>query len=133
MGLAAKKAAPHKRKPLPLLTPEYLQGVHAFAHRYFEDLFTRLSPPFALVFDNYHEIPTDSLLHEVIREGLSAIPERISIIFISRTSRFCSSRGKQFDGVIGRNELRFDLVEPSLQQRQFTSPYSPDITNPCKL
>ena len=25
LGLAAKKASPRKRKPLPLLTPEYLQ------------------------------------------------------------------------------------------------------------
>jgi len=45
MGLAAKKANPYKRKPLPLLTPEYLQGIPAFTRRYFEGLYSRLTPP----------------------------------------------------------------------------------------
>ncbi len=42
LGLAAKKAAPRKRRPLPLLTPEYLQGIPTFTRRYFENLFSRL-------------------------------------------------------------------------------------------
>jgi len=45
LGRAARKAAPRKRKPLPLLTPEYLQGIPAFTQRYFEELYTRLNPP----------------------------------------------------------------------------------------
>ena len=35
MGLAAKKAAPRYKKPLPLLTPEYLLGIPTFTRRYF--------------------------------------------------------------------------------------------------
>ena len=42
MGLAAKKAAPRYKKPLPLLTPEYLTGIPAFTKRYFEKLYSRL-------------------------------------------------------------------------------------------
>jgi ATP/maltotriose-dependent transcriptional regulator MalT len=42
MGLAAKRAAPRKKKPLPLLTPEYLAGIPTFTRRYFEELFGRL-------------------------------------------------------------------------------------------
>ncbi|RPI76585.1 MAG: AAA family ATPase, partial [Desulfobacteraceae bacterium] len=45
LGQAAKKAAPRKRKPLPMLTPEYLQGLHIFALRYFEELCARVKPP----------------------------------------------------------------------------------------
>ena len=45
LGRAARKAAPRKRKPLPLLTPEYLQGIPAFTQRYFDELYTRLNPP----------------------------------------------------------------------------------------
>jgi ATP/maltotriose-dependent transcriptional regulator MalT len=44
LGLAAKRAAPRKRKPLPLLTPEYLQGISTFTLRYFEELYDRLNP-----------------------------------------------------------------------------------------
>jgi LuxR family maltose regulon positive regulatory protein len=44
MGLAAKKTAPHKRKPLPLLTPEYLLGIPTFTLRFFEELYSRLNP-----------------------------------------------------------------------------------------
>ena len=39
MGLAAKRAAPRYRKPLPLLTPEYLPGLSTFTLRYFEALY----------------------------------------------------------------------------------------------
>lgn len=45
MGLAGKKAAPKHKKPLPLLTPEYLLGIQTFTKRYFEDLYGRLTPP----------------------------------------------------------------------------------------
>ncbi|MDH4028600.1 MAG: hypothetical protein OEU95_07215, partial [Nitrospirota bacterium] len=48
MGLAAKKAAPRYRKPLPLLKPEYLLGLPTFTLRYFEKLYERLiskNPP----------------------------------------------------------------------------------------
>ncbi|HYA41438.1 MAG TPA: hypothetical protein VEF34_09060 [Syntrophobacteraceae bacterium] len=39
LGLAAKKAAPRYRTALPLLTPEYLQGIPVFTRRYFEEFF----------------------------------------------------------------------------------------------
>lgn len=54
MGLAAKRASPRNRTSLPLLTPEYLQGITIFTRRYFENLYSRLKAPFTLVFDNYH-------------------------------------------------------------------------------
>jgi hypothetical protein len=47
MGLAVKKAAPRKRKPLPLLTSEYMLGLNTFALRYFEAMYQSLS-------DNWH-------------------------------------------------------------------------------
>jgi ATP/maltotriose-dependent transcriptional regulator MalT/DNA-binding SARP family transcriptional activator len=43
MTIAAKEAAPRKRKPLPPFSPEYLPGISAFTRRYFEDLFSRLA------------------------------------------------------------------------------------------
>jgi ATP/maltotriose-dependent transcriptional regulator MalT len=83
MGLAAKKTFPRKRKPLPLLTPEYLQGMITFTQRYFEDLYRRLKIPSVLVLDNYQEVPPESPFHEVILNGLSRIPEKINAILVS--------------------------------------------------
>ncbi len=85
MGVAARKAAPRYKKPLPLFTPEYGLGVPTFTRRYFETLCSRLKPPYVLVFDNYQEIQLESTLHEIIRIGLSAFPAKISCVIISRS------------------------------------------------
>jgi ATP/maltotriose-dependent transcriptional regulator MalT len=84
LGQAAKKMAPRKYKPLPLLTPEYRQGIPTFTRRYFQNLYERLKPPFALVFDNYQDLPEESPFHEIILSGLSAIPEGVNVIVVSR-------------------------------------------------
>ena len=85
LGLAAKKAAPRYRTPLPLLTPEYLPELATFAKRYFEAFASRLKPPFLLVFDNYQEMPADALIHEIFQQMASVVPEGIRIVIISRT------------------------------------------------
>ncbi|MEN6374127.1 MAG: BTAD domain-containing putative transcriptional regulator [Smithella sp.] len=84
MGLAAKKAAPRKIRPLPLLTPEYLQGIPIFTMRFFEKLFGRLKPSSILVLDNYQDISADSPFHEMICNAFSQIPPMITVIVISR-------------------------------------------------
>jgi two-component SAPR family response regulator len=84
LGLAAKHAAPRFREPLPLLTPEYMQGIPTFTRRYFEKLYARLKPPFAVAFDNYQDVPLDSAFHDVIREAISIMPKGISLFLISR-------------------------------------------------
>lgn len=84
LGLAAQKASNRKRTPLPHLTPEYLPGISAFTRRFFESLYSRVKTPSVVVFDNYQQAPTDSLFHEVIRDGLSVLPEGVSVILISR-------------------------------------------------
>jgi len=86
MGLAARKAVPRFRKPLPLLTPEYLLDIPEFARRYFETLFERLKPPFVVVLDNYHEIPAESRFHEIMKIGFGNAPEGINIIVLSRNA-----------------------------------------------
>jgi DNA-binding SARP family transcriptional activator len=84
MREAAKNASPRKRISLPLLTPEYLQGFSTFALRYFEHLYNRLKTPSILVFDNYHEAPLDSPLHEVMSSAFSLLPEGNNVVVISR-------------------------------------------------
>lgn len=95
LGIAAKNADPRNRRPLPVLTSEYLQGIPAFTRRFFEQLGNRLMNKAGyctaenrenpvIVFDNYQEIPEDSLFHEIIRTGISSLHESLNIVFVSR-------------------------------------------------
>ena len=116
LGHAAKKAIPRKRKPLPLLTPEYLQGIPTFTLRYFENLFNRLKIPSVLIFDNYHEVATHSPFHEIILNGLSRIPEGNNVILISRHEPppiLIQLRANQLMEMIGWDELRLTSEESS--------------------
>ncbi|MBS0168411.1 MAG: hypothetical protein JSR29_20200 [Nitrospira sp.] len=84
LGLAVKRAAPRYRRPLPHLTPEYRASLMTFTRRFFDELFSRLKPPFVLVFDHYHEVPIESQLHDVLSVALDTVPDGITWIFISR-------------------------------------------------
>jgi len=84
LGLAAAKAAPRKRKRLPLLTPERLPGLSVFAQRYFEDLSSLLPVPSLLVFDDCHRMREDSAFFETLREGVSRLAPGIGAVIISR-------------------------------------------------
>jgi ATP/maltotriose-dependent transcriptional regulator MalT len=50
-------AAPRRRRPLPLLTPEYLPALSVFTQRFFRELYSRLRTPFVVVLDNYQDAP----------------------------------------------------------------------------
>jgi ATP/maltotriose-dependent transcriptional regulator MalT/DNA-binding SARP family transcriptional activator len=84
LGQAAARAAPRRRRPLPVLTPEHWLRLSVFARRYFRDLYARLDPPFVLVLDNYHEVPGHSLFHDVIHDGLGELPAGWRAIIVSR-------------------------------------------------
>ena len=114
MGMAAKKAAPRRRTPLPLLTPEYLQGISTFTLRYFENLFSRFKAPYLLVFDNYHSVPADSNFHDMMSNGLSTIPDGINVVLISRHDlppAFSRLHANGLVGMLGWDELRLTLEE----------------------
>jgi LuxR family maltose regulon positive regulatory protein len=114
MGLAARQAAPRIRKPMPLLTPEYLPGIQNFTRRFFENLFHRLKLPFVLVFDNYHTAPSESGLPAVFAEGLSLLPNGVRCIVISRTDpppAFARMRINGQVSLLGWEDIRFTPVE----------------------
>ena len=114
MGLAAQHAAPRYRKPLPLLTPEYLQGISTFARRFFENLYGRLKPPFAIVFDNYQNIPAGSMIHDIVESAVALLPEGLQILVLSRNEPppvFTRLRANRAMHLVGWDELRFTLEE----------------------
>src|SRR5688572_20628714 len=101
-------------EPLPLLTPEYQAGLAVFTRRYFERLFAQFKPPFALVFDGYHEVPASSPLQEVLRIALEALPPGGRIMIVSRGDpppAFARLRAHQAMSVLGWEELRLTREE----------------------
>jgi len=114
LGVAGKRAAPRTRKPLPVLTPEYLGGMQQFNRLFFENLFARLSPARALVFDDYQEIPAKSSLHDVIVTGVSRAPEGTTVFLLSRREpppAFARFRVNNRLETIGWEDLRLTLAE----------------------
>ena len=114
LGVAGKRATPRTRKPLPVLTPEYLGGIQQFNRLFFENLFARLSPARALVFDDYQEIPTKSSLHDVIVTGVSRAAEGTTVILVSRRDpppAFARLRVNNRLETIGWEDLRLTLAE----------------------
>jgi len=109
MGLAAQKAAPRKRKPMPVLTPEYLPGLPVFTRRFFDELFARLPAPSVVVFDNYQKIPPESMLHEVIRDAAACLPPEVNLLLVSRSApppEFVLLSANRLSSVIGWEGMR---------------------------
>jgi LuxR family transcriptional regulator, maltose regulon positive regulatory protein len=108
------RAAPRGRRPLPLLTREYRHGVVLFARRFFRELYSRLKPPFAVVFDNYQDVPRDSALHDVMAESVAEIPNGGRVIFISRSDpppAFARHRLHRHLEILDGSQLRFTPTE----------------------
>ena len=114
MGLAAKKANPRKKKPLPLLTLPHLQNMHIFAKRYFEDLYSRIKPPFLIVFDNYQDVAEDAGFHDLIVHGLEDMPEGVNAVIVSRNEpppQFARLRANGRCSLLGWNQIKFTVEE----------------------
>ncbi|NGZ11172.1 MAG: hypothetical protein CV088_17650 [Nitrospira sp. LK70] len=105
LSLSARPLAPRNSPPLSHLTPEYLQGVSVFTRNVFEALDAQLPRSVALVVDNYHTIPADSSVHEMLALGLSHLVVERPVLIISReeppsawASLLASRRMTRFDG-----------------------------------
>jgi ATP/maltotriose-dependent transcriptional regulator MalT/DNA-binding SARP family transcriptional activator len=116
------QAAPRRRRALPLFTPEHRQIVPTFAKRYFRELFSRLTIPFAIVFDSYQDAD-DSLLDVVLRAATSEIPPGGRLIFSSRgepPATFARLVAHRLLHRIAWTELRFSVAEALALSRRLT-------------
>lgn len=114
MGIAATKIGSKKRNPLPHLTPEYLLGLPVFSRNFFSELYKTFKKESIIVFDNYQETSIESILHELIHEELSNMPENINIIIISRAVPppiISRMRLSQLMEIITWDELRLTAEE----------------------
>lgn len=85
LGLAAAAKAPRKRRPMPLLTPEYLLDIEGFTRRFFRELCARLGDPAILVFDNYQDVAAPSVFHKIIACALSELAPSTRVVVLSRS------------------------------------------------
>jgi len=114
LGLAARRATPRYRRPLPRLAIERTDGLEQFVRDYFIELYSRLKTPFALVLDNYQELPADSLLHAVIRQAVDRLPQGGHFVALSRhepPAEFARARLNEYMSMIEDQTLRFSLEE----------------------
>ncbi|MBE0568306.1 MAG: hypothetical protein IH577_01335 [Deltaproteobacteria bacterium] len=114
LGLATAKAAPRKRKRLPLLTPERMPGLSVFSQRYFEGLSSMLPVPSLLVLDDCHRVREDSAFFETLREGISRLAPGIGVVLVSRSDphpAFARDRANRQMETFGWEDLRLTLEE----------------------
>jgi len=114
LGLAVQKGAPRAKKPLAHLTPEYLKGLSTFTRRFFEELYRQLRSPAVLVFDNYHEVPFDAALHEMLALGISSAPPGLSAMVLSRSlppAAWAQTQARRQMDFIGEESLRLTKQE----------------------
>ncbi|MEE8055313.1 MAG: BTAD domain-containing putative transcriptional regulator [Gammaproteobacteria bacterium] len=114
MGLATADQIDAKTKRLPLFTPEYQRDLTTFTRRYFQTVYEQIESPFALVFDGYHDIPSQSALHDVMRDALSEVPPQTCVIVISRSDpppAMARLRANSEMEVLGWQDLRLTQSE----------------------
>jgi len=81
---AARQAGLDGAAHLPLLTPEFLPDLSGFTRRYVRRLCAALPRPYAVVLDNFHELPADAALQFLIADALAEIPGDVAALVISR-------------------------------------------------
>ena len=107
-------AAPKRRRPMPLLTPEFRQNVGIFTRNFFRELYGRLKTPFVIVFDDYQEVPVEAELNQIMPVVLAELPGQGRAIFLSRNEpppSFAKLRADQAVELLDYSEIRFTEPE----------------------
>lgn len=123
LGLGARQVCASRRLQLPPLTPQYRADLGGFSRRYFRRLYEALASPVLIVLDNFQDAPEASSFGEIIREGLSELPQGLNALLISRAEpplALARLRASQVLVVLGWNELR--LTGPEAAQIAATVP-----------
>lgn len=85
LGLRHKQQYPQQQGKLPRLQTKQQSTVSTFGNVFFHKLFSNLSSPSVLVFDDFHRIEKNSKLYSILRNVLFFLPTGLSIIVISRS------------------------------------------------
>ena len=84
LRIAAQQLAGKAAASLPQFTSEPQQDLGRFVRTFFRDLFSALPLPCVIVFDNFHEADSTPEQRAALAQGLEEIPDKITIVAISR-------------------------------------------------
>ncbi|MBF0606946.1 MAG: hypothetical protein HQL61_05260 [Magnetococcales bacterium] len=115
LGTAVKNAA-GKKATMPLLTGEYMAAIDTFSLRFFERMYTYLTPGTLIVYDDYQVASSSPDFNRAINLGLSALPDNIRVMMLSRNPPAEEFARLQANGVMNSidwEQLRFTLDETS--------------------
>ena len=85
LGIAALRLNSYNKIALPHISTERAFNVRFQAKEYFQKLYICLEKPFMFVLDNYHELPEDAALHDVLAEACAALPRGGRIVLINNS------------------------------------------------
>ncbi len=125
LGVAVQAVAPRVRTGLPHLTPEYMAGLPIFTQRFFEQLSARDRRQTVIVFDNYHEVPLESLVHQLLPVGIQTLPNHVRVIVLSREgppSGYIRLQAEQQLRTVDATELELTRMEARQVSRLKKSP-----------
>jgi ATP/maltotriose-dependent transcriptional regulator MalT len=114
LSAALAQRYPRKRSDLPPLTPEFMAGLPAFAHNFFERAFGRGSGRAVVVFDNFQDLPAESPLQQMLPDVLGVLPEHVSVLLLSRESpppQFARLEAARAMQTLDGGDLALTLVE----------------------
>ncbi|TKB89888.1 MAG: hypothetical protein E8D40_14525, partial [Nitrospira sp.] len=84
LAQAGQTAAGRRRLRVPALTAEFLADVPGYTRRFMRELWSKVPLPAVLVLDDYHDLPTEAGLHDVLSVALAEFPPGATLIAISR-------------------------------------------------
>jgi LuxR family transcriptional regulator, maltose regulon positive regulatory protein len=114
LGLAFQQHLSLAPGSFPVLSPDQTQNHAIFGIHFFEHVFTLPGAPKLVVIDNYHEVPDDAAIHNLLANALANLPADTSFILISRGiphPAFARLRVSKHLSVLNADSLRFNLQE----------------------
>ncbi len=127
LGLAGKRAAPHRKKAALKLTPGHQQGIIAFTRHFFSDLSSRLKNDGLIILDNYQHLSETSAISLLLPHILESLDSGVSLFIVSRylpPQSLTSLAAKRQLVVIDTKKIRFTRDEWLAASQLFESKHS---------
>jgi LuxR family transcriptional regulator, maltose regulon positive regulatory protein len=114
LGRAFQNFLPADANPFPVLSPEYLHGLDAFAGRFFEQILAFPEAPKLIIIDNYHEVPPNAEIHAVLSKSFASLPAGVTVVVISRelpNAKYARLRANKLLSILKPDLLKFSVEE----------------------
>lgn len=120
---------PLAEQPLPVPGPPGGQALIPFCRPFFRELFSRVSTPFAWVFDEVDVLPLDAMTLAALAIACEEVPAGSRLILIGRNPPMAALARLEVNGTLGRigpQELSFNQEETAALLAREGQPVSPE-------